>query len=142
MCGCSFCLASKSCLTLCDPRLLCPWDSPGKNIGVGCHALHQGIFLTQGSNPHLFCLLHWQVGSLPLASPGQAPNLLILPDFYESLKISWRKFYILLNPLVPQDEERVWEFVICSSEVGQELRSSIWFKAASLQKTMFKSTDL
>ena len=32
-------------------RLLCPWDSPGKNIGVGCQALLQGIFLTQGSNP-------------------------------------------------------------------------------------------
>ena len=28
-------------------RLLCPWDSPGKNTGVGCHALLQGIFLTQ-----------------------------------------------------------------------------------------------
>ena len=34
-------------------RLLCPWDSPGKNTGVGCHALLQGIFLTQGSNPGL-----------------------------------------------------------------------------------------
>ena len=32
-------------------RLLCPWDSPGKNIGVGCHFLLQGIFPTQGSNP-------------------------------------------------------------------------------------------
>ena len=32
-------------------RLLSPWDSPGKNTGVGCHALLQGIFLTQGSNP-------------------------------------------------------------------------------------------
>ena len=31
-------------------RLLCPWDSPGKNAGVGCHALLQGIFLTQGLN--------------------------------------------------------------------------------------------
>ena len=30
-----------------------PWDSPGKNTGVGCHFLLQGIFLTQGSNPHL-----------------------------------------------------------------------------------------
>ena len=28
--------------------LLCPWDSPGKNAGVGCHALLQGIFLIQG----------------------------------------------------------------------------------------------
>ena len=32
---------------------LCPWDSPGKNTGMGCHALFQGIFLTQGSNPGL-----------------------------------------------------------------------------------------
>ena len=30
-------------------RLLCPWDSPGKNAEVGCHFLLQGIFLTQGS---------------------------------------------------------------------------------------------
>ena len=35
------------------PKLLCPWDSPGKNTEVVCHAL-QGIFPTQGSNP---CLL-------------------------------------------------------------------------------------
>ena len=52
-------------------RLLCPWDSPGKNTGVGCHALFQVIFLTQGSNMHLLCLLHWWVGSLPLAPPGK-----------------------------------------------------------------------
>ena len=43
-------------------RLLCPWGSPGKNTGVGCHAPLQRIFLTQGSNPGL---LHWQVDSLP-----------------------------------------------------------------------------
>ena len=40
--------------------------SPGKNTGVGCHALLQGIFLTQGSNRNLLCLLHWQVDSLLL----------------------------------------------------------------------------
>ena len=33
-----------------------------------------GIFLTQGSNPHILYLLHWQVGSLPLASP-EKPNM-------------------------------------------------------------------
>ena len=31
-------------------RLLCPWDSPGKNMGVGCHFLLQEVFLTQGLN--------------------------------------------------------------------------------------------
>ena len=50
-------------------RLFCLWDSPGKNTGVGCHALLQGIFPAQGWNPRLLCLLHWQVGSLPLVPP-------------------------------------------------------------------------
>ena len=31
-------------------KLLCPWNSPGKHTGVGCHFLLQGIFPTQGSN--------------------------------------------------------------------------------------------
>ena len=56
-------------------RLLCPWDFPGKNTGEVCHFLLQGIFPTQGSNPRLLCLLHWQAGSLPLASPFQLPNI-------------------------------------------------------------------
>ena len=63
-------LVAQSCPTL-QPcglqptRLLCPWNSPGKNIGVDCHFLLQGIFPTQGSNlglPHwgqiLYCLSH------------------------------------------------------------------------------------
>ena len=53
-------------------RLLCPWGSPGKNPGVGCHALVlQGIFLTQGSTPHCLHLLHEQAVSLALAPPGK-----------------------------------------------------------------------
>ena len=45
-------LVAQSYLTLCDPhglkatRLLYPWNSPGKNAGVGCHALLQRIFPT------------------------------------------------------------------------------------------------
>ena len=52
-------------------RLLCPWDSPGKNTEVGCHALLQEVISTQVSNLSLFCLLHWQVSSLPLVPPGK-----------------------------------------------------------------------
>ena len=36
-------------------RLLCPWNSPGKNTGVGSHSLLQGSFLTQRLNPSLHC---------------------------------------------------------------------------------------
>ena len=53
------CLVTQSCPILCDP-MDCSLpgssidrDSPGKNTGVGCHALLQGIFPTQGSNPGL-----------------------------------------------------------------------------------------
>ena len=42
-----------------------------QNTRVGCLALLQGIFLTQGLNLHLLSLLHWQVGSSPLAPPGK-----------------------------------------------------------------------
>ena len=55
--------------------LLCSWDSPSKNTRVGCHALLEGIFLTQGSNPHLLRLLPWQVGSLPLVPPGMGDTV-------------------------------------------------------------------
>ena len=40
-------------------------------MGVACLFLLQGIFLTQGLNPHLLCRLHWQTGSLPLVPPGK-----------------------------------------------------------------------
>ena len=53
------CLFAQSCQTHCDSMDYCPpgtsvhGDSPGKNTRVGCHALLQGIFPTQGSNPGL-----------------------------------------------------------------------------------------
>ena len=56
------CSVTQLCLILCDPMDCNPpgssvhEDSPGKNTGVGCHALLQGIFLTQESNPHLLYL--------------------------------------------------------------------------------------
>ena len=58
-------------------RLLSPWDSPGKNTRVDFHALLQEIFPTEGSNPRLLCLLHWQAGSLPLVPPGKPPLKLL-----------------------------------------------------------------
>ena len=67
----------QSCPTLCEPTDCSPSGSsvcgifPGKNTGMGCHALLQRIFLTQGLNPCLLQLLHWQVGSFPLVPPGK-----------------------------------------------------------------------
>ena len=57
-------------------RLLCPWASPGKNTGVGCHARLQGIFPTQGLNLHL---LHCRWILYPLNHLGSPQQRIILP---------------------------------------------------------------
>ena len=57
-------------------RLLCPWDSPGKNTGVGCHALLQGIVLTQGLNPGL---LHHRRILCRLSPQGSLSSFSSLP---------------------------------------------------------------
>ena len=70
MCMCAKSL--HSCPALCDPmdcsplQLLCLWDSSGKDTGMGCCVLLQGISLMQGSNLCLLRLLHYQAGSLSL----------------------------------------------------------------------------
>ena len=68
MCACS--VDSLWSHELRPTKLLCPWDFPGKNTGVGCHFLLQGIFPAQRSDPHLLYLLHWQAGSLLLSHVG------------------------------------------------------------------------
>ena len=85
------CLVAQSYLTLCDPTDNSPpgcsihGDSPGKNTGLGCHALLQGILPTQGSNPGLphcgwiLCQLSHQgnpriLERVACPSPGDLPE--------------------------------------------------------------------
>ena len=70
-------------------RLLCPWDFPGKDAGVGCHFLVQGIFPTRGLNPGL---LHCRQILYPLSHQGR-PNTSISKNIYVFL---WKKYYFLL----------------------------------------------
>ena len=80
LCCAVLCLLSHARLfaTLCTVVCLCPWDSPGKNNGVGCHTLLQGIFPIQGSNLPILSLLYWQAGSLPLAPPAKLQRYLMV----------------------------------------------------------------
>ena len=68
-------------------RLLCSWNSLGKNTRVGNHTLLQGSFPTQGLNPHLLWLLCWQVGSLSLGPLGKiSPHLTqVIPNVINHL---------------------------------------------------------
>ena len=77
-----FCVLWKlSVYTILWSTSLCPWDFPGKNIGVGYHLLLQGIFPTQGS-------LHWQVSSLPLSYQGSLYLLLLKIPVYTVMNIT------------------------------------------------------
>ena len=77
------CLVVQPCQTLCNP-MACSLpgcfvhgDTPGKNTGVGCYTLLQGIFPTQGLNPHLpHCRqMPYSLESTgkPIPSPGDLP---------------------------------------------------------------------
>ena len=60
-------------------RLICPWDSPGKNTGVSCHFFLQKIFPDQGLN---LCLLHWQA-----EPPGKPPNSRLINTNLKLIKL-------------------------------------------------------
>ena len=108
----SLCSVAQSCSTLCDPmdcsppRLLCPWDFPGKNTGAGNLSLLQGIFPTQGLNPGL-APCRWIF--LPYEPPGKSnpgPNChsnvhINLYDKVYIEKEELRKNHSVFNNLLP-----------------------------------------
>ena len=89
-----------------------------KNTGVGCQTLLQGIFMTQGSNPCLLCLLHWQVGSLP-----QVPSIL-LNSFHELAHVILTPTLqnSLLSPFIG------WENWLQAPCYFQTIGGSWWFE--------------
>ena len=84
-------------------RLLCLWDSPGKNTRVGCHALLQGIFPTQGQKPEILwtCLLNLLAGGFFTTSATWEAHLLLttsLQWFWKTGSIFFLLFF-LISPL-------------------------------------------
>ena len=84
---------AQSCPTLCGPMDCSPPDSSAHGIFqtriLNCHFLLQEVFLTQGSNSRLLCLLHWQADSLPLLPPGKCQlTLSALSSTYPSAWLS------------------------------------------------------
>ena len=89
-------------------RLLCPWNSPGKNTGVACHSLLQGIFPILGSNPGLphcrqvlYCLSHQVSPSLKhgmsLLRRGPSPPGQLLGPVAYLLNCSLPGTYLLFS---------------------------------------------
>ena len=118
MLSCFTCLQLFATLWTVTARLLCHCDSPGKNTGVGCHDLLQGIFLTQGLNPCLLCLLNWQVGSLLLAPPAAAKSLQSCPTLCDPIDGSPPGSPI---PGIPQARTPEWAAISFSSARKQKV---------------------
>ena len=93
------------CSTFCDPhglqptRVLCPWDSPGKNTGVGCRSLLQGIFPTQGWNLCLLYLLHRRWILYPQSHLGSPRLLLRLTTSFKGLECGYA--WVCLTQVLP-----------------------------------------
>ena len=87
---------------------------------MGCHAFLQGIFPTQGSNPHLLYLLNWQVASLPLAPPGGRGRSSQLSPSEEALSVSSGPgSWLALNKYVPDAEKGLGRVHILSKMAFQ-----------------------
>ena len=82
-------------------RLLCPWDSPGKNTGVGCHLLLQGIFPTEGSSPPLS---HWQVDSYCWATKEA------LSSYWGSVNMGKQIWVVTLGHWLAEGTLALWFF--------------------------------
>ena len=93
-------------------RLLCPWDFPGKNTGVGYHFLLQGIFPTQGSNPGLLGLpalaggffttgATWKTLLDTVCLKVKSPSFCPSDDFLSGLMSHWAELKVTsVSPLV------------------------------------------
>ena len=87
-------------------RLLCPWDSPGRNTGVGCHFLLQGIFLTQELNSGL---LHCRQVLSQLSYKGSPRGILLSHKKNEimSLAVTWMDLKIIILGKVGQRKANI-----------------------------------
>ena len=94
-------------------RFLCPGGSPGKNTGVGCHFLLQGIVSDQGSNPRL---LHCQGDSLPVSQQG-SPSIYITCHKYSQLycEISTNSIYKQNPDGTRELSKHVWTVIYSES---------------------------
>ena len=88
--------------------LFCPWDFPGKNTGVDCSAILQGLFLNQKSNPRLLCPLHfrqilcrWATSEASSNSKNRLQNLqqIIVPTTLHFNFILDTVVLVILKPL-------------------------------------------
>ena len=104
-----------------------PWDFPSKNTGVGYHALPQGIFSTQDSNPHLLRLLHCRQADYHWAT-REALATFIQSFYVMCSKPYFTEMYIQLLSQKPY-----------SKEFTPPFRWTLWYRPALSLKHKYMS---
>ena len=137
--ACSVVPDSLGLYELLPAKLLCSWDAPGKNTGVGCHALLQGIFLTQGLNLGLLglwpcrqILYHWatrdqtwKLGVLTAESTGNSQRSVIM-------YILWRGTGTLSHCCIIMS----WLLLLCFSIPSFSWLAAIWIRPLVLREVL------
>ena len=123
------------------PRLLCPWSFPGKNTGVGCPCLLQGIFPIQGSNlsPALAS------GFFTTAPSNWSENISVVSWFIEKLSVLWTwsllcfyKFsWILLKLLSFEKIIRI----LTGMYWGGSLMANLWIGKMELKRSFWSTQE-
>ena len=99
------CSTAQSSATVCDPIHCSPPGSsdhgifPGKNTGGGCHFLLQRIFPTQGLNPRLPCLLHWQADASYCGTVWESQLMSLVDINYTTVQTKACDFLVILHAL-------------------------------------------
>ena len=104
-------------------RLLYTWDFPGKDTGVACHFLLQGIFPTQGSNPHLLhcsSLLHYRWFLYQLSHQGKLANASFANIFFHSVGCL---HFLIVSFSVQKFFSWIWShlFIFAFISIAQEI---------------------
>ena len=119
--------------------LLCPWDSPGKNIGGGCHVLFQGIFPDLGSN---LGLLYYKQILYHLGFSGGSKGRVCLqcrrPDFNPRVgKIPWRRKWQPTSVFLPGKSHGRKSLAGYSQSIGLQRVERGWVTLLSLFFTVW-----
>ena len=114
------------CTTACQAPL--SWGSPGKNTGVGCHFLLQGIFPTQGLSPRLpHC--RWVLSSLNPAQIRRPPVLGTVSaqvlGWFDCKVLAWFPWVIIFTPLISSWKTGVPSICCCCFLLNCRIRYSI-----------------
>ena len=104
----------------CPARLLCPWDSPGKNTGVGCHALLQGVFPRGSIIMPILTVTLWACIQIVADLKTNVNSF-----FFQLTRLGNLELYLLFSFIVPLFKLSTFYFLLLSHAI-QYIHTSVY----------------